>query len=86
MWIPAFFLEGPEAHAARGGDGRDSHGDRYLGMTDAMTQAPVPTASTAINWEIRFICFIIVVIWLVFFAKIRIFFRLSKLFCVLFGD
>ena len=22
MWIPAFFLEGPEAHAARGRDGR----------------------------------------------------------------
>ena len=24
----------------------DSHGDRYLGMTAAMTQAPVPTATT----------------------------------------
>ena len=25
-----------------------SHGDRYLGMTAAMTQAPVPTATGAI--------------------------------------
>ena len=26
----------------------DSHGDRYLGMTAAMTQAPVPTAMVPI--------------------------------------
>ena len=43
--LPSFVMSVSEWIEKTNAIGINSHGDRYLGMTAAMTQAPVPTAT-----------------------------------------